>query len=679
VNISATDTLERCTMLRQEMRQRNGADIKCIVFTHPSIGNGEQELWAAKRYVHTSKEGLPDKFFEDLPVAPTAPEPEAEALPEAVVDAVGRANRGETLTDDIIQSIINQGVLVDDDNQPLPENRPSADAAETPSIMSDTWGHSGICPRKAPPISGQKERAKMLKSKFDSPFDRTLLEFFEAFFPVEFVEDVILPATNDNLKMQLTYGEFLRWIGLWFLIATTSGHNRHDFWSINEIDRFSGAPFWLNDLMSRDRFDDILKALTYNSSKPVYKDKFWEVRPMLEAWNDNMAEQFQPSWISCLDESMSKWMNQFTCPGYIFCPRKPWPFGNEYHTIACGESRICWRTEIVEGKDCPPEKSKKAFHDAGGRNKGQTVSLMMRMTEPIHNTGKCVVLNSGFCVLQGIMCLLSVGVFAAALIKKRRYWPKFIPGDRIKAHFDELDVGSVDALEGELDGRKFHVFAMKEPDYVMMLMLTYGTCNRVGEEKRRDLDGGVRKVFRYPEVVYNHYQYRDAIDSNNAWRMGPIALEEVFATQQWPNRVFAYLLATSAVNANLGYCYFWKAKEVTDELTARKELANQLIFNPYLEPKKRKADEMSARLRPRLIEHRVETLPPYKKFDAAGRIVTAKKRYADKKCFCKGQSSRKYCTCSPGIMRCMICYADHYADAVITDRDIRGSAIVDDP
>jgi len=89
VNISAMDTLERCTMLRQEMRQRNGADIKCIVFTHPSIGNGEQELWAAKRYVHTSKEGLPDKFLEDLPVAPTAPEPEAEALPEAVVDAVG--------------------------------------------------------------------------------------------------------------------------------------------------------------------------------------------------------------------------------------------------------------------------------------------------------------------------------------------------------------------------------------------------------------------------------------------------------------------------------------------------------------------------------------------------------------------------------------------------------------
>jgi hypothetical protein len=29
---------------------------------------------------------------------------------------------------------------------------------------------------------------------------------------------------------------------------------------------------------------------------------------------------------------MNSWLNKF-CPGFMICPRKPWPFGNEYHSI----------------------------------------------------------------------------------------------------------------------------------------------------------------------------------------------------------------------------------------------------------------------------------------------------------------------------------------------------------
>ena len=49
---------------------------------------------------------------------------------------------------------------------------------------------------------------------------------------------------------------------------------------------------------------------------------------MVDEWNKNMAELFTPSWVSCLDESMSPWMNKYTCPGWMFVPRKPHPFGS---------------------------------------------------------------------------------------------------------------------------------------------------------------------------------------------------------------------------------------------------------------------------------------------------------------------------------------------------------------
>lgn len=145
-----------------------------------------------------------------------------------------------------------------------------------------------------------------------------------------------------------------------------------------------------------------------------------------------MADFFSPSWISCLDESMSPWTSRWTCPGWMFVPRKPHPSGNEYHTIACGLSGILWHMEMVEGKDQPPEILRKEFDEMG-----KTVGLLLQVTRQIWSTGKVIILDSGFCVLKGIVELMKRGVFASALIKKRRYWPKDVPGEDIKR--EQLD------------------------------------------------------------------------------------------------------------------------------------------------------------------------------------------------------------------------------------------------
>ena len=75
-------------------------------------------------------------------------------------------------------------------------------------------------------------------------------------------------------------------------------------------------------------------------------------------------------------------------------------------------------------------------------------------------------------------------MFAAALIKNRRYWSKYIPSDNIVAHFAEKWIDESDALQGMVDDVEFHVVAMKEPDYVMMFMTTYGTLAPVSDEKK---------------------------------------------------------------------------------------------------------------------------------------------------------------------------------------------------
>ena len=84
-------------------------------------------------------------------------------------------------------------------------------------------------------------------------------------------------------------------------------------------------------------------------------------------------------------------------------------------------------------------------------------------------------MDIGFYILRAILELEKRGVYASALIKKHKYWLKYIDGDSIDAYFEGKEVGSIDSLPGKMHNVPFHIFAMKEPDYVMKLMSTYGT------------------------------------------------------------------------------------------------------------------------------------------------------------------------------------------------------------
>ena len=71
-----------------------------------------------------------------------------------------------------------------------------------------------------------------------------------------------------------------------------------------------------------------------------YEDGLLQMRQLEEDWNQNMAQQFFPSCINVLDESMMEWFNKW-CPGFMCGGRKPHPFGNERHihyveSIDCG-------------------------------------------------------------------------------------------------------------------------------------------------------------------------------------------------------------------------------------------------------------------------------------------------------------------------------------------------------
>ncbi len=228
-------------------------------------------------------------------------------------------------------------------------------------------------------------------------------------------------------------------------------------------------------------------VLVFTSEQPpALSDKFWQIREMVSAWNTNMKD-FIAGWVLCLDESMSIWLNRWTCPGWIFFPQKPHPFRNEYHTACYGLLGILFSIELVEGKNAPPEiQVQHAEH-------GKTTGLLLRMLTTYFYTGKYVILDSGFCVLKGIIKLQEAGGFAYALIKKRQSWPIVVPGDAMQRRFDrpEVNVGDVEAISGTQDGMPYFLWGMKELDYVMCMMATggpFGSNDR--QNGKAEMEGG---------------------------------------------------------------------------------------------------------------------------------------------------------------------------------------------
>ena len=170
-----------------------------------------------------------------------------------------------------------------------------------------------------------------------------------------------------------------------------------------------------------------------------------------------------------------------------------------------------------------------------------------------------------------------------------------------------------------------------------------------------------RVTFKYPEVCANHYAYRDSVDNHNSRRMYPIAIEEQWRTQRWPNRVFQFLLGVTEVNCNLlSASYF--GSELKEQVAFRYELGDELINNPYgtaQETRKRRREVTGIDR-----NHSLMSLPPFKTFTKM-RMRDCKTRYIQLRCSCeRSVRVRTYCKCSPGVMRCNECFKSHLINVI---------------
>ena len=135
------------------------------------------------------------------------------------------------------------------------------DAVVEPSSISERqianngvmkeWKHDGLCFRR---VSEARDYKPLWKKYCTDKMRFSKLQFFELMVPKQYFITVMLDKMNKNLPVgvkQITYGEFLKFLGLWLLMAIIEGPQYQDYWS---------------------------------------------------AWNKNLDDTISASWISCLNE-----------------------------------------------------------------------------------------------------------------------------------------------------------------------------------------------------------------------------------------------------------------------------------------------------------------------------------------------------------------------------------------
>ncbi len=166
------------------------------------------------------------------------------------------------------------------------------------------------------------------------------------------------------------------------------------------------------------------------------------------------------------------------------------------------------------------------------QNHSKTAALMLEMTKPIHNTGKVVTIDSGFCVTVGVLALCDAGVFGQALIKKRGlFWPMHVPSNQINEFINDNPLGDSTILKKCIDGKNFFVHCQKDDCYVTEDMSSHGLIQPVDDFVTYLNINREQKSSKYIEPLSHHNQLKHWVDDMNNHHHDPIALKYVWGTK----------------------------------------------------------------------------------------------------------------------------------------------------
>jgi hypothetical protein len=324
-----------------------------------------------------------------------------------------------------------------------------------------------------------------------------------------------------------------------------------DLWGVkNDYPSVYGAP----DLkqytnMSYDRFKALksLFHLAFTDPSTVDKsDPWWEIRSLVDGFNENRKAKVAASVYKVMDESMSSFRPKTSktgnLPNISFVKRKPKPLGTEVKNMVCGATRMMLALEIQEGKF--PMREKPHCDRLGA-----TAACTTRLMELVADCGQSETeLKSKPDKGLGDSWFGSV----TAIVEAAKNGQELIGG--VKTNFSKSPKKAMEEFMENCPSGSYYVAVCNVPDKVdvkiifvsykynarkvLHFVMTDGAGSTVPDPNRAyiacfpDEFGNLaaRKVPR-PACLSDYFEKSNVVDVHNQMRQGILGLEDKWVSQ----------------------------------------------------------------------------------------------------------------------------------------------------
>lgn len=523
---------------------------------------------------------------------------DASAAASAVEDAVASVESVATTQNDAIE----------DSDSELPEN-PAFDEAEVEGAANpgDELLRPHNCLWHTAPQGvtvDVPDRAKMgphIKWRDGLDNERSPLAYFLKFHPDHLGAGGTLNATNSNLLAagcrEMTRQEYFVYCGIIYAMSFYPKFTVRELFSLTaEIRRstFIEIPD-LSKYMAFSRYNDITNNLAFITNQQHLSmgntEAFWQVQPLVDAFNYCRQEVYSPGAKVVVDESIFEWKGKDQRYGIDGCPhvtkiiRKPKGVGMEAKNLACCDTGIMLAMEMMAPKEEMRQREYCARYGSG-------TALLLRLTESLRGTGRVVVADSAFASVKSACALKThLGLYFQGLVKTaHRMFPKKylqtveIPerGGHVvlTSKILNVELRAVAWNDGKKDKKTGQIIRKN-------IVASCGiTIPGVGHRKRRwtvDDTGHAHlylKNIPRPQLVEDYFEGAQKIDVHNHLRQGRagVALERRPA-KTWVIRFFQSYLGTIEVDSFLAYRYFCPGKGAVRHSTFLRVLTQELLDN----------------------------------------------------------------------------------------------------
>ena len=438
-----------------------------------------------------------------------------------------------------------------------------------------TWKYTGEVTVDSPGREPNQHSARIeWRTRTQNADDSQVLRFFYHFFPMDAVADVV-KFTNIALERanqrRMTQIEFFIYVGVTIAMARCGMTSTAKLFS-KPNDMFDARPYF-SPFMSHTRYVQLSRWLVFaDMSMPPDEPalhKFWEVQPLIDAFNKRRRTGFTPGHKLCVDESRFRWYGKdqdYAQGGAPFISKqksKPDNLAMEVKNIADVETGIMLRIEPVSHQG---EMATRKY--TTGLNAG--TAYILRLAEDFQGTNRTILADSYFSSVQAALELKKRGLNLIGSVKRaHKQFPKqYLSAYPLAEKGDHHVLTSTDGLRAVV---------WKDRNRFFFVSTCETTIAGPVQKKRRWVNhaNGTTTTFykdrNRPKIVSEYHDGSQAIDVHNHLRAN-IGL--VRRTKRWQLRYFHGILGMCVVDAFLAMratppCPFEHLTEFTEELCRR--------------------------------------------------------------------------------------------------------------